>query len=176
MRLAVRWLARLKRPDESELAAYLRSVPFPLSPARAKGRRFDIQARRQAGLSDELIAHVAAAQPYRSAGASVSEKGRVPVCEPPSIEGRRKTPEPRSGEGASSRLWLLPNLGRRRRPTAAQVGARLSARSARRLGIAVSIELGPWLLPPGDAAALAAWQTALPGEPGRALFPSWKIC
>ncbi|HNN93280.1 MAG TPA: DUF455 family protein, partial [Pseudomonadota bacterium] len=172
VRLAVRWLARLKRPDESELAAYLRSVPFPLSPARAKGRRFDIQARRQAGLSDELIAHVAAAQPYRSAGASVPEQGAASpsASRPPSRVGE-KTPEPWSGEGSSSRLWLLPNLGGEEDDRPLPKSARGFLRGLHGAwGSLFPSSLLPWLLPPGDAAALAAWQTALPGEPGRAAF------
>lgn len=173
VRLAVRWLARLKRPDESELAAYLRSVPFPLSPARAKGRRFDIQARRQAGLSDELIAHVAAAQPYRSVGASVPEQGAASpsASRRPSRVGEN-TPEPWSGEGASSRLWLLPNLGGEEDDRPLPKSARGFLRGLHGAwGTLFPSSLAPWLLPPGDAAALAAWQTALPGEPGRAAFP-----
>lgn len=55
--LAARWLTRLS-PGRGEVEAYARAVPFPLGPARAKGRRFDAEARRRAGLSDGLIEHV----------------------------------------------------------------------------------------------------------------------
>ncbi len=63
VRLAARWLARLKRPDESEVQAYDDALPFPLCAARAKGRRFDVAARRASGLSEELIDHVRRARP-----------------------------------------------------------------------------------------------------------------
>ena len=66
VRLAARWLARLKRPGESEVDVYDDAVPFPLCAARAKGRRFDAQARRAAGLSAELIEHVRRARPDTS--------------------------------------------------------------------------------------------------------------
>lgn len=61
--LAARWLERLDiRNDENDSARdidrYLEAVPFPLGPARAKGRRFEVGPRRRAGLSDELIEHV----------------------------------------------------------------------------------------------------------------------
>jgi len=60
--LALRWLERLGSSEEaspkSDLELYLESVPFPLGPARAKGRRFEVGPRRKAGLSEELIEHV----------------------------------------------------------------------------------------------------------------------
>ncbi|HTO07501.1 MAG TPA: DUF455 family protein [Myxococcota bacterium] len=56
--LAVRWLARLAPAGESDVQAYSASVPFPLEASRAKGRRFDAAARREAGLSEAMIAHV----------------------------------------------------------------------------------------------------------------------
>jgi uncharacterized ferritin-like protein (DUF455 family) len=53
------WLLKLEpgsaSAPASDLEAYRRAVPFPLSPARAKGRRFDTAARRRAGLSEALI-------------------------------------------------------------------------------------------------------------------------
>jgi len=63
VRLAIEWLRRLKEPAERDFDAYRRAVPFPLSAARAKGRRFDVDARRQAGLDEEFIAAVRAARP-----------------------------------------------------------------------------------------------------------------
>jgi uncharacterized ferritin-like protein (DUF455 family) len=60
--LAAHWLERLSEPGRSETERYSESVPFPLSAARAKGRRFDVAARRRAGLGDEFIDHVRAAR------------------------------------------------------------------------------------------------------------------
>ncbi len=59
VRSAAQWLTRLDTAacgEERELAAaYDSAVPFPLSAARAKGRRFDAAARRRAGLDDAFI-------------------------------------------------------------------------------------------------------------------------
>jgi uncharacterized ferritin-like protein (DUF455 family) len=60
--LAARWLARLAPAGESDVEAYRASVPFPLEASRAKGRRFDAAARREAGLSEAMIAHVRGAR------------------------------------------------------------------------------------------------------------------
>jgi uncharacterized ferritin-like protein (DUF455 family) len=70
--LAAEWLARLAPEGADEVAAYTASVPFPLEAARAKGRRFDVAARRAAGLSEALIEHVRTAratQEHRPRGA-----------------------------------------------------------------------------------------------------------
>ena len=63
--LAARWLPRLTvgaTAEEADLSAdleaYLDAVPFPMGPARAKGRRFEVAPRRRAGLSEALIEHV----------------------------------------------------------------------------------------------------------------------
>lgn len=59
--LAVRWLRRLSAGEDDEgadLRDYLESVPFPLGPARAKGRRFEVAPRKRAGLSTAMIDHV----------------------------------------------------------------------------------------------------------------------
>ena len=59
--LAATWLRRLGGPDardRSDVELYEEAVPFPLSAARAKGRRFDAGARRRAGLAPEFIEHV----------------------------------------------------------------------------------------------------------------------
>jgi len=58
VRLAAEWLARLAPEGEDAIGAYTASVPFPLEAARAKGRRFDVAARRAAGLPEALIEHV----------------------------------------------------------------------------------------------------------------------
>lgn len=52
------WLRRLKRDDESDLEAYLRSTPFPLGLHRAKGRNFSASVRRKAGLDDAFISAI----------------------------------------------------------------------------------------------------------------------
>jgi uncharacterized ferritin-like protein (DUF455 family) len=68
VRLARVWLVRddenTDGPDDEDLRRYLAHVPFPLSAARAKGRRFEVDARRRAGLSPAFIAHVRDAKPY----------------------------------------------------------------------------------------------------------------
>jgi uncharacterized ferritin-like protein (DUF455 family) len=62
VRLAAVWLARLADPQQSETERYREAVPFPLSAARAKGRRFSAESRRSAGLGEDFIAHVRAAR------------------------------------------------------------------------------------------------------------------
>jgi len=56
--LALRWLRLLDPEGRDDVARYERAVPFPLSAARAKARRFDAGARRRAGLSPELVEYV----------------------------------------------------------------------------------------------------------------------
>jgi uncharacterized ferritin-like protein (DUF455 family) len=83
--LAARWMNRLDEPgasdpDATDLDRYLAAVPFPLGPARAKGRRFEVEPRRRAGLSDALIDHIRHArssqeQRNQSADSSKPERG-----------------------------------------------------------------------------------------------------
>jgi len=61
VRHAAEWLRRM-HPQGDDRQRYEASVPFPLSAARAKGRRFDAAARRRAGLDEYLIEHVRAAR------------------------------------------------------------------------------------------------------------------
>ena len=61
VRHAAEWLRRM-HPQGDDRQRYEASVPFPLSAARAKGRRFDAAARRRAGLDESLIEHVRAAR------------------------------------------------------------------------------------------------------------------
>lgn len=141
VRLAIRWLHRLKHPGESDLAAYLRTVPFPLSPARAKGRRFDLAARRQAGLSDDFIAHVAAAGPYDRAPADASAQ---------------------PAKSGTPRLWLFPNLGGEEEDRPPPTAARGFLRGLHGAwGSLFPPAMAAWMLPPGDSDALHAWQQAL---------------
>ena len=58
VRVAVRWLQKLGPPGQDPLEGYRQCVPFPLGPARAKGRAFDADARRRAGLGDDFIEYV----------------------------------------------------------------------------------------------------------------------
>lgn len=91
VRLARTWLCRSLAPgsesadgaihdvvgDVGDVDAYVAHVPFPLSAARAKGRRFEVGARRRAGLSEPFIEHVRAARPYEKSPrvASADERG-----------------------------------------------------------------------------------------------------
>jgi uncharacterized ferritin-like protein (DUF455 family) len=61
VRLAADWLRRLA-PGRSDLDAYTEAVPFPFAATRAKGRRFDAEARRRAGLSSDFIEAVRTAR------------------------------------------------------------------------------------------------------------------
>lgn len=47
-----------EQPAFDDIEDYAACVPFPLGPARAKGRRFEPTPRRRAGLSDRFIAYV----------------------------------------------------------------------------------------------------------------------
>jgi uncharacterized ferritin-like protein (DUF455 family) len=62
VKLAAVWLARLSDPAATEWERFEAAVPFPLSAARAKGRRFDAASRRRAGLGEEFIEAVRAAR------------------------------------------------------------------------------------------------------------------
>ena len=66
VRLAASWLRRLAEmdgePGRTDLDLYREAVPFPMSPARAKGRRFEAEPRRRAGLSEAFIEHVRSAR------------------------------------------------------------------------------------------------------------------
>ncbi|MDJ0786229.1 MAG: DUF455 family protein [Myxococcota bacterium] len=70
VRMAAHGLRQLLPEHHGDRARYEASVPFPLSAARAKGRRFDAAARRRAGLEEEFIEHV------RTARSSTEHGGR----------------------------------------------------------------------------------------------------
>ncbi|MEZ4367903.1 MAG: DUF455 family protein [Kofleriaceae bacterium] len=65
---AYNWLERLA-PDRDPWQAYLDTARFPLGPHRARGREFDVEARRRAGLAPSFIEGLAAATPTRPGGA-----------------------------------------------------------------------------------------------------------
>lgn len=63
-----RWLGRFKSTEESHWQAYERSIHYPLTPSRARGRNFDREAREQAGLSTTFIDRIEAATAKRPNG------------------------------------------------------------------------------------------------------------
>jgi uncharacterized ferritin-like protein (DUF455 family) len=71
VRLARSWLVRdADDIADTDVDRYRAHVPFPLSAARAKGRRFEVAARRRAGLSEAFIEHVRGARPYEPSTSS----------------------------------------------------------------------------------------------------------
>jgi uncharacterized ferritin-like protein (DUF455 family) len=68
VKLACQWLLRLGEPGLDVTAAYEHAVPFPLAASRAKGRRFDVAARRKAGLDAPFIEHVRRAKSSQQSG------------------------------------------------------------------------------------------------------------
>jgi uncharacterized ferritin-like protein (DUF455 family) len=64
------------QPPATDVMLYERSVPFPLSAARAKGRRFDAGARREAGLSSAFIDYVQRARSPQE----LRDRARRPVA------------------------------------------------------------------------------------------------
>jgi len=87
VRLASEWLLRLDPDGRGDpIRAYEAAVPFPLAASRAKGRRFDAEARRRAGLSEAFIEYV------RHARSSQQKRGPVP--EKRSSEQSAESPAP----------------------------------------------------------------------------------
>jgi uncharacterized ferritin-like protein (DUF455 family) len=66
--LAAHWLRVLDGGERGLAPIYLEAVPFPLSPARAKARRFEAGARRRAGLDEEFIELVRGARSSQETG------------------------------------------------------------------------------------------------------------
>jgi uncharacterized ferritin-like protein (DUF455 family) len=66
--VAARWLRELSEPGRSDAELYAACAPFPFAATRAKGRRFDAEARRAAGLSEAFIETVRRARsaPHRA--------------------------------------------------------------------------------------------------------------
>jgi uncharacterized ferritin-like protein (DUF455 family) len=61
------WLKRFA-PDTDPWTAYNAHVQFPLGPRRARGARFDRDARKRAGFDDAFIDALAAIEPTRPSG------------------------------------------------------------------------------------------------------------
>ena len=62
------WMKKLA-PGADPWATFSATLMKPLSPARARGKIFDEDARRRAGLSAEFVAALAATSPVRPSGA-----------------------------------------------------------------------------------------------------------
>lgn len=77
--LAARWLMRLS-PEHGDDAvrAYDDAVPYPLAASRAKGRRFNAEGRRAAGLSEPFIEHVRAARSSQELAGARRRRGEAP--------------------------------------------------------------------------------------------------
>ncbi len=65
----LKWFRRWHDADESDWDAYRRVVRFPLTPSRAKGIGFQVEARRRAGLPEDFISEL---------GVYSHSKGRTP--------------------------------------------------------------------------------------------------
>jgi uncharacterized ferritin-like protein (DUF455 family) len=83
---AAHWIARLADAPGDDLDAYLAAVPFPLSAARAKARRFDVPARQRAGLSARFIAHVRDARSTQETGHPRANDAASPIPGPAESE------------------------------------------------------------------------------------------
>ncbi len=62
------WLRRLAGEGVDPWQAYLANVKYPLGPRRARGARFDRQARVRAGFDEDFIAQLEATSPTRPSG------------------------------------------------------------------------------------------------------------
>ncbi|HYN21977.1 MAG TPA: DUF455 family protein [Thermoanaerobaculia bacterium] len=57
------WLQALKKEDESAWDAFRRNLTWPLRPAKAKGKEFNREGRRKAGLDEEFIRRLETEEP-----------------------------------------------------------------------------------------------------------------
>jgi uncharacterized ferritin-like protein (DUF455 family) len=60
--LGVDWLRRLKRSDQSDWDAYCSHLRNPMRPYHAKGMRFEREARQAAGMTEEFLDAIEAAE------------------------------------------------------------------------------------------------------------------
>lgn len=67
VRFAWVWMRKLA-PADDPFATYLASIAPPLGPARARGARMDLEARRRAGLPEDFVARFAAIDARRPNG------------------------------------------------------------------------------------------------------------
>ena len=105
VRLAARALRELGVAGAGDAQRFEACVPFPFSAARAKGRRFDAEARRAAGLDEKFIAHVRHArspqEAPRSPHGGLTLLANFGAEEGAAAERARNAPQPR----ALATLW-----------------------------------------------------------------------
>ncbi|MBM4382337.1 MAG: DUF455 family protein [Deltaproteobacteria bacterium] len=109
--LAARALRELGVPGAGDTQRFERAVPFPFSAARAKGRRFDADARRDAGLDAKFIAHVRHArspQEAPRARAGLTLLANIGAEEGAGAERARGAPQPRALAALWRALWDEP--------------------------------------------------------------------
>ncbi len=63
VRFGLDWLRKLKPADQSDWEAYVSHLHFPLKPEKSKGKSFQIEPRRAAGMSEEFIAELTRVEP-----------------------------------------------------------------------------------------------------------------
>jgi uncharacterized ferritin-like protein (DUF455 family) len=110
--LAARAMRELGVAGAGDTQRFERSVPFPFSAARAKGRRFDAAARRAAGLDEPFVAHVRHArspqeQP-RLAHAGLTLLANLGAEEGAGASRARTAPQPRALAELWRALWEEP--------------------------------------------------------------------
>ncbi len=109
--LAASWLRRLGPPGADTIEAYSEAVPFPLSAARAKGRRFDVAGRRAAGLDEPFIEFIRKARSSQEMARSTRKLKLKAAPE-------KKSSDPCAADStpAFRGLLLYPNLGAEEMP------------------------------------------------------------
>lgn len=78
VRFGLDWLRQLKPPELSDWEAYVAHLHFPLKPEKSKGKVFQEEARRQAGMSDEFLAQLAKVERTPSADIKRGMDGSAP--------------------------------------------------------------------------------------------------
>ena len=110
--LAARALRELGVPGAGDTQRFEAAAPFPFSAARAKGRRFDAEARRAAGLDEKFIAHVRHArspqESPRSPHAALTLLANIGAEEGASAARARAAPQPRALVALWRALWDAP--------------------------------------------------------------------
>jgi uncharacterized ferritin-like protein (DUF455 family) len=162
--LALRWLRRLKRPGWNEITTYEQTVPFPLQASRAKGKRFSIDARRQAGLPEEFIEYVRRARPGNRPP-SANEESPLGGNRRPSAPARDPGASPLTAGESGVRLW--PNLGGEEKGRGGGAAASGAIRRTARLW-SLLFERGVRLAT-GDE-GLTPWPSSLGDRPPGAAF------
>jgi uncharacterized ferritin-like protein (DUF455 family) len=107
---AARALRELGVAGAGDTQRFERAVPFPFSASRAKGRRFDLDARRAAGLDEKFIAHVRHARSPQEAPAraGLTLLANIGAEEGAGAERARRAPQPRALAALWDALWDEP--------------------------------------------------------------------